>query len=183
MTSDILIKQYCKELRFGKNIYENYSKISATDYADFLAQLLKMEVDHRELVRKNRNLKSAGFDVIKTFEGYEFKDIQIPSAISIEIINDLSDLTSNEDPAKNIIKNPSTVKQMAEQIIVAADAYFSLRLEEDEFQELILNYASRHGKKLFGKNGKINPTIRNIIGKKRRELVELMLRGYQLSVF
>jgi hypothetical protein len=65
MNSDILIKQYCKELRFGKNIYENYSKISATDYADFLARLLKMEIDHRELVRKNRNLKSAGFDVIK----------------------------------------------------------------------------------------------------------------------
>ena len=68
MNSDILIKQYCKELRFGKNIYENYSKIIATDYADFLAQLLKMEIDHRELVRKNRNLKSAGFDDFMTFE-------------------------------------------------------------------------------------------------------------------
>jgi DNA replication protein DnaC len=84
MNSDILIKQYCKELRLGKNIYENYSKISATDYADFLAQLLKMEIDHRELVRKNRNLKSADFDVIKTFENYEFGDVQIPNAISIE---------------------------------------------------------------------------------------------------
>jgi DNA replication protein DnaC len=67
MNSDILIKQYCKKLRLGMNIYENYSKISAADHADFLAQLLKMEVEHRELVRKNRNLKSAGFDVIKTF--------------------------------------------------------------------------------------------------------------------
>jgi DNA replication protein DnaC len=84
MNSDILIKQYCKELRFGKNIYESYSKISATDYADFLAQLLKKEIDHRELVRRNRNLKSAGFDVIKTFEGYEFGDIQIPKSISID---------------------------------------------------------------------------------------------------
>jgi DNA replication protein DnaC len=84
MNSDILIKQYCKELRFGKNIYENYSKISATDHADFLAQLLKMEIEHRELVRKNRNLRSAGFDVIKTFENYEFGDIQIPNTIGIE---------------------------------------------------------------------------------------------------
>lgn len=84
MNSDALIKHYCKELRFGKNIYENYSMITATDFGDFLAQLLKMELDHRELTRKNRNLKSAGFDVIKTFEGYEFKDIQIPNAISIE---------------------------------------------------------------------------------------------------
>lgn len=84
MNSDTLIKHYCKELRFGKNIYENYSKIDATDFGDFLAQLLKMEIEHRELVRKNRNLKSAGFDVIKTFEGYEFGDIQIPNALSME---------------------------------------------------------------------------------------------------
>jgi ACR3 family arsenite transporter len=34
-----------------------------------------MEIDHRELVRKNRNLKSADFDVIKTFENYEFGNI------------------------------------------------------------------------------------------------------------
>lgn len=84
MNTDALIKNYCKELRFGKNIYENYSKIEAADFGDFLAQLLKMEIDHRELSRKNRNLKSAGFDVIKTFEGYEFGNIQIPNAISIE---------------------------------------------------------------------------------------------------
>lgn len=84
MNSDELIKHYCRELRFGKNIYESYSKIDASDFGDFLAQLLKMELDHRDLSRKNRNLKSAGFDVIKTFNGYEFEDIQIPSAINIE---------------------------------------------------------------------------------------------------
>lgn len=84
MNSDELIRHYCKELRFGKNIYENYMKINAADFGDFLAQLLKMELEHRELSRKNRNLKSAGFDIIKTFEGYQFEDIQIPNAISIE---------------------------------------------------------------------------------------------------
>lgn len=84
MSSDALIKHYCKELRFGKNIYESYLKIDAADFGDFLAQLLKMELDHRELTRKNRNLKSAGFDVIKTFEGYEFGDIQIPGSVSLE---------------------------------------------------------------------------------------------------
>ncbi|WP_027630041.1 IS21-like element helper ATPase IstB [Ruminiclostridium cellobioparum] len=84
MSSDALIKHYCKELRFGKNIYESYSKIAAADFGDFLAQLLKLELDHRELTRKNRNLKSAGFDVIKTFEGYEFGDIQIPGSVSLE---------------------------------------------------------------------------------------------------
>jgi DNA replication protein len=84
MNSDALIKQYCKELRFGRNIYDNYLKIDAVDFSDFLAQLLKLEIDHRELTRKNRNLKAAGFDVIKTFQGYEFGNIQIPSSINVE---------------------------------------------------------------------------------------------------
>jgi DNA replication protein DnaC len=84
MDSDALIKHYCKELRFGRNIYESYSKIDAVDYGDFLAQLLNLELEHREITRKNRNLKSAGFDVIKTFQDYEFNDIQIPQALDID---------------------------------------------------------------------------------------------------
>jgi len=82
MNSDELIMYYCKQLRLGKNIYDNYSKINAVDYGDFLAQLLRLESEHRELTRKNRNLKSAGFDVMKTFEDYEWGDVQIPEAIS-----------------------------------------------------------------------------------------------------
>lgn len=84
MNSEMLIKQYCKELRLGSSFYEDYLKINATDYGDFLAQILKREAEHRELLRRNRNLKSAGFDVIKTFENYVFKDIQIPQAINID---------------------------------------------------------------------------------------------------
>jgi DNA replication protein DnaC len=84
MNTDERIRHYCKELRFGKNIYESYSKIIADDVSDFLAQLLKTELEHRNLNRKNRNLKAAGFDVLKTFSGYEFDDIQIPQALGIE---------------------------------------------------------------------------------------------------
>lgn len=86
MSSDALIKHYCKELRLGRNFYDNYSKIEAIDFGDFLAQLLKLELEHREITRKNRNLKASGFDVIKTFEGYEFNDIQIPQTIDIETL-------------------------------------------------------------------------------------------------
>ena len=84
MNSDVLIKHYCKELRLGTSFYENYAEIQATDFGDFLAQILKREAENRELVRKNRNLKSAGFDIIKTFEDYVFKDIQVPQAIDID---------------------------------------------------------------------------------------------------
>lgn len=84
MNSDVLIKHYCKELRLGTSFYENYAEIQATDFGDFLAQILKREAENREVVRRNRNLKSAGFDVIKTFENYIFKDIQVPQAIDID---------------------------------------------------------------------------------------------------
>ncbi|MFA6712182.1 MAG: IS21-like element helper ATPase IstB [Candidatus Caldatribacteriota bacterium] len=83
-TNDELIKQYSKELRLGSSIYENYSNIPATDNADFLAQLLELAVKQREITRKNRNLRSASFDVIKTFNGYSFDNIQIPKAIDVE---------------------------------------------------------------------------------------------------
>ena len=97
MTSDTLIKEYCKELRFGKNIYENYLKIQASDFGDFLAQLLKLEIDHREITRKNRNLKAAGFDVIKSFENYEFTDIQIPTSIDIETLKNADFVDKKEN--------------------------------------------------------------------------------------
>ncbi len=97
MTSDTLIKEYCKELRFGKNIYESYLKIQASDFGDFLAQLLKLEIDHREITRKNRNLKAAGFDVIKTFENYEFADIQIPTSIDIENLKNVDFVDKKEN--------------------------------------------------------------------------------------
>ena len=84
MNSEVLIKHYCKELRLGSSFYEDYSKIEATDFGDFLSQLLKRETEHREVIRRNRNLKAAGFDVIKTFENYIFNDIQIPQAIDID---------------------------------------------------------------------------------------------------
>ena len=47
-------------------------------------ELLRKEFENRELVRKNRYIKGANFDVLKTFEGYSFDNIQIPPAITIE---------------------------------------------------------------------------------------------------
>ena len=97
MTSDESIKYYCKELRLGKNFYENYSKIESRDNADFLMQLLKLEVESREITRNNRNLKTAGFEVIKTFENYDFNGIQIPQAIEIENLKTASFLDNQEN--------------------------------------------------------------------------------------
>jgi DNA replication protein DnaC len=97
MNSAELIKHYCKQLRLGKGFYERYSEIEANDYGEFLAQLLKLEVEQREITRKNRNLKSANFDVIKTFENYDFNGIQIPQAIDIEKLKTADFIDNSEN--------------------------------------------------------------------------------------
>lgn len=78
----------------------------------------------------------------------------------------------------DILKNPTTVKLLAIQIIKACDEYISLKLPEKQFRELLYHYASQHGTKLFSIKG-FNPTIENRIGKKRLELVNIMINGYQ----
>jgi len=97
MTLDESILHYSKQLRLGRNIYDNYKKIAAEDFGDFLAQLLELEVENRELSRKSRSLKSAGFDVMKTFDGYEWSDIQIPDAISIDDVKSAAFIDKREN--------------------------------------------------------------------------------------
>lgn len=79
-----------------------------------------------------------------------------------------------------ILKNPITVKALARQIITASDSYTSMALSEKDFRELIYHYARYHGNKLFSASGPgiINPTIINRIGKKRIQLIILMLEGF-----
>lgn len=83
-----------------------------------------------------------------------------------------------------ILRNPTTVKMLAAQIILASDQYVSKKMPEKEYRELIIYFANHHGRKLFSySNSKnLNPTILNRIGKKRTALVELMLSGYQISL-
>lgn len=78
----------------------------------------------------------------------------------------------------DILKNPTTVKLLAAQIILACDEYIAKKLPEKQLRELLFHYASRHGTKLFSVKG-INPTIVNRIGKKRLELMNIMLEGFQ----
>jgi len=81
----------------------------------------------------------------------------------------------------DILKNPTTVKLLATQIIKACDGYISMKITEKHFKELILHYATYHGTKLFSANG-FNSTIVNRIGKKRLELLNIMLENFQQSL-
>lgn len=92
-----LIKNYCKQLRLGHSMALNYPNINADTHEEFLAKLLEMELKARELSRKNRCLKQAGFDVIKTFDGYSFDHIEIPSSIPLEELKTAALLRNKEN--------------------------------------------------------------------------------------
>jgi len=79
-----LIRIHCNRLKLGTRIYENYPSIEARTHEEFLERLLAMEVKAREINRKTRYIKTAGFDVIKTFEDYVFDDVQVPASISVD---------------------------------------------------------------------------------------------------
>jgi len=78
---DLLFKT-CRKLRFSSNIIENAKRIKNTDNINFLLELFTLELENRELKRKNAYIKSARFDVMKTFEDYSFDDIKIPKSIT-----------------------------------------------------------------------------------------------------
>ena len=74
----------------------------------------------------------------------------------------------------DILRNPTSVKLLAAQIIKACDDYIAFKITEKQLKELFFHYASHHGNKLFSTKG-INPTVVNRIGKEM-ELLNIMLR-------
>lgn len=92
-----IIQNYCNALRLGTRIVSNYPEIVAQTHEEFLEKLLRLEVQAREVNRKNLLLKNAHFDVIKTFEGYSFDEIVIPSGLKQEDIRDLTFIERKEN--------------------------------------------------------------------------------------
>ncbi|SKA86249.1 DNA replication protein DnaC [Caloramator quimbayensis] len=91
------IKLYCRQLKFGGNIAKSVTTIEAETHEEFLAKILEIEIKRRESVRKNRYLKQAGFDVIKTFENYTFEQIELPPSITIDELKTTEFIKRNEN--------------------------------------------------------------------------------------
>ena len=64
------IARYSKELRLGRVIENNYQNIEAETHEKFLVELLEIMLSVRRTNRRNRLLKQAKFDIVKTFQDY-----------------------------------------------------------------------------------------------------------------
>ena len=76
----------CKELRLSRNIVEMSARLQADNHQEYLLNLLKSELEHRERTRKDKLLKSAGFYSIKAFEDFRFDEVTLPGAVSPEYL-------------------------------------------------------------------------------------------------
>lgn len=92
-----LIKEHCNKLKLGSRIYETYPSIKADSHEQFLEKLLAMEVQARTVNRKTRYVKTAGFDVVKTFENYSFENVEIPTSIDINDIKNAAFVERKEN--------------------------------------------------------------------------------------
>lgn len=93
---DMLFKA-CRKLHFGINIIEDAKRIEKNDNIAFLLELFTLELENRELKRKNAYIKAAKFDVLKTFEDYTFKDIKIPKSITPDDILNTNFISKKEN--------------------------------------------------------------------------------------
>lgn len=85
MMKEQIIK-YCRELRLGSRMSEEYQQIEVETHEEFLLKLLAIEVGHREVARTNRLIKNANFDIIKTYENYDFTRVSLPASIDLTTI-------------------------------------------------------------------------------------------------
>lgn len=76
----------CKELRLGRNIADMSSRIQEENNQKYLLRLLKSEIDNREIARKNKLIKNAGFYSIKNFKEFRFGEVTLPDGVTPEYL-------------------------------------------------------------------------------------------------
>ena len=84
------ISECCKRLRLSSNLVENSSKVESPNHQDYLLELLRLELSHRESTRRERLVKNAGFYTIKTFADYFFDEVKLPAGLNPELLKSVN---------------------------------------------------------------------------------------------
>lgn len=91
------IANYCKRLRLSWNFSEIYKNIQAKNYEEFLCDLLEREVNHRDIMKIERAIKLASFPVVRSFDGYSFQEISLPSSLGENDLKNLNFITEKKN--------------------------------------------------------------------------------------
>ena len=88
------IADCCKELRLSRNIAAMSYKVQAESNQEYLLKLLKYEVEHREIARKDKLIKNAGFYTLKAFETFQFDEVTLPATLTADSLKNLEFIDS-----------------------------------------------------------------------------------------
>lgn len=91
------IQSSCKYLFLTSAIPEMASMEGTPKQVEYLAAALKKEVARREENKRDRLVKRARFPTYKTFEGYEYRCVKLPPALSREELEDVRFLKEKQN--------------------------------------------------------------------------------------
>lgn len=89
----------CKKLKLSHNLADMAQTTEGESHQDYLYKLLSAELKNREQGRIAKLMNSAGFYSIKTFDGFRFDEITLPSGLTPENLKSLNFIKEK----KNII--------------------------------------------------------------------------------
>ncbi|MBF9019021.1 MULTISPECIES: IS21-like element helper ATPase IstB [unclassified Oceanispirochaeta] len=87
----------CRELRLSHNIVDMAETIEAENHVDFLVQLFRSELKHRENKRIDKLMKNAGFYSLKDFDGFRFDEVTLPSLVTPEYLKNCNFLETKSN--------------------------------------------------------------------------------------
>lgn len=91
------IQMSCRSLFFTSAIPDLANKEGTQKQVEFLATALRKEITTREENRKARLVKRAKFPIYKTFEGYEYRCVKLPPALTREELENVSFIDAKQN--------------------------------------------------------------------------------------
>ena len=79
--------EWCKRLRLGSNFVEAVTAKKSKE-RDYLIDLLEGEINRRDALAIERNIKNAGFPEIKTLADFDFTNVEIPTSVTRSYFTD-----------------------------------------------------------------------------------------------
>lgn len=73
--------EWCKRLRLGSNFVEAVTAKKSKE-RDYLIDLLEGEINRRDALAIERNIKNAAFPEIKTLADFDFTNVEMPSSVT-----------------------------------------------------------------------------------------------------
>lgn len=93
------MEECCKILKFSQNIVSNSRTVEADTHEEYLLQILRMEVQHRNEARKERLIKNAGFYTRKHFDTFRFDEVILPTSVDKDYLKECRFI----DEKKNLV--------------------------------------------------------------------------------